>query len=170
VRLALTAPIKHGKIKNTARSKSRLDNTGGRMAFWRKYLTIVGLSLIAFGVYITFCKNTPLFAPFGNLIDPIFWPDGTVTEGTRNFKGFIYSFSGVYVLLWGMNFLFISKYALIPGNRWAWNCLVSSTIIWFITMVPFSIYYRVYYNVIGDVLFFITVAIPMIRIRKYIYS
>ena len=120
-------------------------------------------------MYIAFCKNTPLFALFGNLIDPVFWPDNAVTEGTRNFKGFIYSFSGVYVLLWGMNFLFISRYALVQGNGWAWNCLVSSTIIWFSIMVPYSIYYKVYYNVAGDVIFFILIAIPLIKIRKYIY-
>jgi hypothetical protein len=138
--------------------------------FWKKYLMIIGLSLIAMGAYVAFLNNTSVFALFGNLINPVFWADGMTTEGTRNFKGFIYSFSGVYVLLWGINFLFISKYALVRGNKWAWNCLALSTIIWFTIMEPFSIYYKVYYNAIGDVIFFILIAIPMIKIRKHIYA
>src|SRR5512133_230779 len=135
--------------------------------FWKKYLMGIGLALIAMGAYVALLNNTPVFALFGNLIDPVFWPDNMTTEGTHNFKGFIYSFSGVYVLLWGINFLFISKYALVRGNKWAWNCLALSTIIWFAIMEPFSIYYKVYYNAIGDVVFVILIAIPMIKIRKY---
>jgi hypothetical protein len=138
--------------------------------FWRKYLTIIGFSLIAMGVYIAFFKNTPLFAPFGNLIDPVFWPDKTTTEGTQNFKGFIYSFSGIFVLLWGINFTFISKNTLVRGNKWAWNCLALSTVAWVTVMVPFSICYKVYFNAIADVLFFIITIIPLIKIRKYIYA
>ncbi len=128
--------------------------------FWKNYLIIIGLSLIGFGIYIVFFKNSPAFTLFDNLIDPVFWTNETITEGTRNFKGFIYSFSGTYVLLWGINFLFLSKYALSPGNRWAWNCLALSTLLWFIIMVPFSWYYKVYYNVFGDILFFILISVP----------
>jgi hypothetical protein len=138
--------------------------------FWKNYLVMVGFSLVGMGIYVAFFKNTLLFSPFGNLIDPVFWMNESITEGTRNFKGFIYSFSGTYVLLWGINFLFLSKYALIPGNKWAWNCLALSTIIWFTIMVPFSLFYKVYYNVIGDTLFFILITIPMLKIRKYIFS
>jgi hypothetical protein len=140
------------------------------MNFWKNWLVIIGLSLIGLGVYITFFKNTPLFAFFGNLIDPVFWSNEVITGGTRNFKGFIYSFSGTYVLLWGINIVFISRYALIQGNKWAWNCLALSTIVWFAIMAPFSFYYKVYYNVIGDILFFILIAVPMLKIRKHIFS
>jgi hypothetical protein len=138
--------------------------------FWKNYLVFIGFSLIGMGLYVTFFKNTPLFALFGNLIDPVFWTNEVATEGTRQFKGFIYSFSGTYVLMWGINFLFLSRYALIPGNKWAWNCMTLTTILWFTIMVPFSFYYKVYYNAIGDILFFILIAIPMLKIRKYIFS
>jgi hypothetical protein len=36
--------------------------------------------------------------------------------------------------------------------------------------VPFSLYYKVYYNVIGDILFFIVIAVPMLKIRKHVFS
>lgn len=128
----------------------------------------IGLALIVMGVYVAIFNNTPVFALFGNMIDPVFWSDTMTTEGTKNFKGFIYSFSGTYVLLWGINFFFISKYALVRGNKWAWNCLALSTIVWFVIMEPFSILYKVYYNVIGDIIFFILIMIPMIKIKKHI--
>jgi len=137
---------------------------------WKKCLILIGISLIGFGLYITFFKNTSFFALFANLIDPVFWTNETISEGTLNFKGFIYSFSGTYVLLWGIHFLFLSKYALTPGNRWAWNCLALSTSLWFIIMVPFSFYYKVYYNVFGDILFFILISIPLLKVRKFVYT
>jgi hypothetical protein len=137
--------------------------------FWRKYLILIGISLISMGTYVSLFNTTPLFALFGNLIDPVFWPDEITTDGTKHFKGFIYSFSGVYVLLWGVNFLFISKYALVRGNKWAWNCLALSTILWSSIMVPFSMYYKVYYNVIGDIVFFVLIAIPLMGIRRHIF-
>lgn len=137
---------------------------------WKSCLVLIGILLIGFGIYITFFKSTPLFALFANLIDPVFWTNETITEGTRNFKGFIYSFSGTYVLLWGINFTCLSKYALNPGNKWAWNCLALSSVIWFTIMVPFSWYYKVYYNVIGDIVFFIVIWIPLLKLRKYVYS
>lgn len=91
--------------------------TGDTMEFWKRYLFFISFAIIAMGAYVALCNRTPLFALFGNLIDPVFWPDNAITKGTQGFKGFIYSFSGVYVLLWGINFSFISKHALIPGNR-----------------------------------------------------
>ncbi len=141
-----------------------------KIDFWRKYLICIGISLIFMGVYITILNTTSLFSLFGNLIDPVFWPDGITSDGTQQFKGFIYTFSGVYVLLWGINFLFISKYALVQGNKWAWNSLALSTAIWFVIMEPFSIYYKVYYNAIGDVIFLILILIPLLKIRKHIFS
>ncbi len=82
------------------------------MDFWKKYLAIISISIIIMGVYVTFFKNTPLYSLFSNLIDPVFWPDKSITQGTQDFKGFIYSFSGVFILLWGMNFFFISRMLL----------------------------------------------------------
>jgi hypothetical protein len=140
------------------------------MVFWKKYLTIISGSIIVMGLYVTFFKNTPMYSLFSNLIDPVFWPDKSIIQGTQDFKGFIYSFSGVFVLLWGLNFFFISRYALLRGNRWAWNCIAVSTLTWVLIMIPFSIVYKVYYNAIGNVLFFIIIAIPMIKIRKFIYA
>jgi len=141
-----------------------------KIIFWKKYLMAIGLALIAMGAYVAIFNNTPVFALFGNLIDPVFWSNTMMTEGTKKFKGFIYNFSGTYVLLWGINFFFISKYALVRGNKWAWNCLALSTIVWFVIMEPFSILYKVYHNAIGDVIFFIIIMIPMLKIKKYIFD
>jgi hypothetical protein len=139
-----------------------------KIIYLKKYLMAIGISLIIMGIYVAIFNNTPIFALFTNLIDPVFWPDNVMTDGTKKFKGFIYSFSGTYVLLWGVNFFFVSKYALVRGNKWAWNCLALSTITWFVIMEPFSIIYKVYSNAIGDFMFFIIIMIPLIKLKKYI--
>jgi hypothetical protein len=37
-------------------------------------------------------------------------------------------------------------------------------------MEPFSVYYKVCYNAVGDIIFFILIAVLLLRIRKYIYA
>ena len=140
------------------------------MEFWRRYLVWIGVSLAAMGLWIVAFKNTPVFAIFVSTVERVFWPNNIIPEVVRGFRGFMYSFSGTFLLLWGLNFACIAKFALVPGNKWAWNCLALSTMIWFTIMMPSSVLYKVYYNAIADVLFLIIIAIPMLKIRKFILS
>jgi hypothetical protein len=139
------------------------------MTFWKRYLIFTGALLLATGLWIAFLKNTPAFALFVKSVETVFWIGGVIPEDVMNFRGFIYSFSGTFLSLWGVFIIFISKNALIAGNKWAWNSLVYSTLLWFIIMMPSSVYYKVYYNAIGDVIFLIFLGIPLIKIKKYIF-
>jgi hypothetical protein len=138
-----------------------------KLNYWRKYLLLTSYFMMAIGIYVAFFKNTALFTPFKRLIDPVFWPDNIMSEGTQQFKGFIYSFSGVFVLLWGLNSYFIIKNAFEPKNKWAWDCIVITTLVWFVIMFCFSIYYKVYYNAVFDVIYFVALLVPIIKTRKY---
>jgi hypothetical protein len=137
--------------------------------FWRGYLLVISYTLIAMGIYIVFLKNTFLFLPINQAIDSVFWTNELISEGTKDFKTFIYTFSGVYVLLWGVNLFFIMKYAFKPGNKWAWVSVLTTVLIWFFIMFPFSIIYKVYLNAFTDLLYFVILILPLIFTRKHFY-
>jgi hypothetical protein len=133
---------------------------------WRKYFCVISLMLIAMGIFIVFFKDTRIFWLFAGFIDPVFWSNEIITENTIRFKSFIYSFSGTYVLLWGINLFFISKFAFRPENKWAWYNILITALVWFLIMFPFSLYYGVAVNAIGDSIFFIMILLPLIFTRK----
>lgn len=54
------------------------------------------------GIFVALFKDTNIYKLFSQYIDPVFWPDNVIPENTKLFKSFIYSFSGTYVLLWGL--------------------------------------------------------------------
>ena len=141
-----------------------------KFIFWKNYLLAISISLIIMGVFIAFFKNTPFFVLFSQYIDPVFWPNGNITINALNFKSFIYSFSGTYIILWGMFLLIIVKYAFVPENKWVWNGILATTVVWLCIMFPFSLYYKVYVNAWGDVVFFILLILPLFFTRKYFYK
>jgi hypothetical protein len=138
--------------------------------FWKKYLYLISFLLIAMGIFVALFKDTNFYKLFSQYIDPVFWPDNLIPENTKLFKSFIYSFSGTYVLLWGINLLFISRFAFKPENKWAWYCILITSLVWICIMLPFSIYYGVLVNVYGDILFFAMIILPLIFTRKYFFK
>jgi hypothetical protein len=134
--------------------------------FWKRFLIAISISLIAMGICVAFLKNSLLFTQF---IDPVFWPDEVISKQTQIFKSFIYSFSGTYVILWGIFLFIISKFAFKPENKWAWNSIVITTLVWFCIMCPFSFFYKIYANAIGDIIFLVFISIPLLSTRKHFY-
>jgi len=141
-----------------------------KLDFWKKYLYLMSFLLIAMGIFIVLFKDTPVYKLFSQYIDPVFWPDNMISENTRLFKSFIYSFSGTYVLLWGINLFFISRFAFKPENKWAWYSILITSLVWICIMFPFSMYYGVIVNAYGDILFFILIILPLIFTRKYFFK
>jgi hypothetical protein len=138
--------------------------------FWKKYLYFISFLLIAMGIFVAFFKDTNIYKLFSQYIDPVFWPDNVIPKNTMHFKSFIYSFSGTYVLLWGINLLFISRFAFKPDNKWAWYSIFITSLVWICIMFPFSLYYGVMVNVYGDIIFFIMIILPLIFTRKYFFK
>lgn len=125
---------------------------------------------MAMGLFIVFFKDLPVFVLFSQYIDPVFWKGEDISESTKLYKSFMYSFSGTYVMLWGILLFAITKCAFKPENKWAWNSILITTLVWFFTMFPFSLYYKVYVNAFGDMVFFILIMIPLVFTKKQFIS
>ena len=82
------------------------------------------------------------------------------------FKAFIYGVLGASMAGWGMLFAFIVYYPFRQKEKWAWNALLAGFTLWF----PFGLYVSfragVYANIVGVVVFFVLVMVPLFFTRK----
>ncbi len=130
--------------------------------FCYRWLLIDSFIIVTVGIYIAFLKDTPLFILFNAPIDPVFWKNGIIDNPAVLFKGFIYSILGAVMIVWGIQFFFILKFAFARQQKWAWYCILVSLIVWFPIDEFFSIYYGVYFNAIFNILFLLLLLIPLL--------
>lgn len=138
-----------------------------RINFWKKYLLTLSYLIIGIGVYVAFFKSTILYRPFNNIVDPVFWPEGIQQQNTIQYKYFVYSLLGSCMIVWGLFLHFIIKNAYNSRQKWIWQCILITTIAWFLIDETYSIIYKVYYNAIFNLILLTIVAFSIINTRKY---
>ncbi|OHD30880.1 MAG: hypothetical protein A2086_06320 [Spirochaetes bacterium GWD1_27_9] len=131
-----------------------------------KVLMTIAILFFFIGLFIVFFNNTPLFSIINKLIDPIFWTNEIISNGTLRYKSFSWGYIGMLNAIWGLYLYFIVKFALMKREKWAWMCIAVSIIIWFILDTWFSISNDLYFNVIVNILFMVSFIIPLILTRK----
>jgi hypothetical protein len=131
--------------------------------FWQRWLLILGIAFVVLGIVMTLPFGADLF---DGLINPVFWENGIISDKANAFKVFIYGVLGASMVGWGVLFAFIAHYPFRQKEKWAWNCLVTGFILWFIFGQYVSIRAGVYANVVADIVFFGLVMVPLFFTRK----
>ena len=131
--------------------------------FWQRWLLILAIAFVVLGAMMTLPFGANLF---DGLINPVFWKNGAMPDNVNTFKTFIYGVLGAAMVGWGMLFAFIVHYPFRQKEKWAWNCLLTGFTVW----LPFGLYVSirgsVYANVVGDIVFFVLVLVPLFFTRK----
>ena len=131
--------------------------------FWQRWLLVLAIAFVVLGALMTLPFGANLF---DGLINPVFWKNGAIPHDVNAFKAFIYGVLGAAMVGWGILFAFIVYYPFRQKEMWAWNCLLAGFAIWF----PFGLYVSirggVYANVVGDIIFFVLVLVPLFFTRK----
>ena len=131
--------------------------------FWQRWLLVLAIAFVALGALMTLPFGANLF---DGLINPVFWENGAIPHDANAFKAFIYGVLGAAMVGWGILFAFIVYYPFRQKEMLAWNCLLAGFAIWF----PFGLYVSirggVYANVVGDIIFFVLVLVPLFFTRK----
>lgn len=135
--------------------------------FWQRWLLIVGFVISIFGISVSFFSGTALFYLFDNNINLNFWGSVDVPNNIKEFQKWIYGAWGATVAGWGIFVIFIAHYPFQRREKWSWNCLISGLLLWFFIDSGFSVYYRVYINVILNTILLILVMLPLVFTRKY---
>jgi hypothetical protein len=140
-----------------------MDNFG----FWQRWLFVVGLFVIIFGLLMSFLSQTgPFDLLFNNQINPIFWGGRTAPEEVVSFQGWIYGVLGATVAGWGITLAFIARYPFKNKEKWAWNCVTLGMLVWFIVDTAISLYFGVIFNALFNTFLLIAVMIPVTMSHK----
>ena len=118
-----------------ATAGKKMNKNEATVKFWKNYLIMIGVSLIGMGLYVAFFNNTPLFKLFGNLIDPVFYPNETVPKEHEISKASSIVFP-VPMFCFGESTLFFFPntplFRAINGHGIAWPCQhYSGSPLWF---------------------------------------
>lgn len=139
-----------------------------KFKFQYNWLIINSILIIAIGLYIALLKSTSLFL-FDDLLNHYFWDKNyDFPEGTIRFGNFLYSLMGAVMTVWGIIMYKLTKHAIKNKEKWAWDAILISILVWFPIDEFFSIYYKVYFNAIFNIIFLATLIIPLIGIKKYL--
>jgi len=61
-----------------------------------------GVIFIAIGLFMVFFNKSALFVIVNKIIDPLFWSDEILSKGTLNFKSLMWTFTGMFHIIWGV--------------------------------------------------------------------
>ena len=126
------------------------------------WLKIVSVLFAFLGIVIALFNQTAIFkAMFNNQINPVFWYNSELSIESLRFQQWIYGLLGATCLMVGILIYFIIKNAYTKKEKWAWKCLFYSVLAWFVIDEPISIYYRVYFNAIFNLILLIAVLTPL---------
>lgn len=140
----------------------------GSFNFWQKWLFSFGIYLIVFGLLLSFFSHSTLMNYlFNNQINPAFWGLTELPEDAKRFQAWIYGVLGATISGWGVFISFIAYYPFKAKEPWAWNCIGTGFIIWFVIDTTISVYYNVGFNVFINVTFLLFMLLPLIFTRKH---
>jgi hypothetical protein len=131
--------------------------------FWQRWLLVLAIAFVGLGIVMALPFGANLF---DTLINPVFWEDGAMPANVYAFKAFIYGVLGASMAGWGMLFAFIIYYPFQQKEKWAWNALLAGFTLWFVFGLYVSFRAGVYANVVGDIVFYVLVMVPLFFTRK----
>lgn len=135
--------------------------------FWQKWLSVVSLVVVLFGLSVAFLNNTYLFKVlFSDWVNKSFWGAPDVAEQVALFQKWIYGLLGAAFTGWGIFMFFVARGPFKRKERWAWNCFAIGLLVWFILDTWFSYQYGIYSNIVTNVLFLLLLGLPLVYTRK----
>ena len=142
-------------------------DTPANFLFWQRWLVVTSELLIIFGLVMAFLNRTIAFDLFNSQINPIFWGAADIPAGAWAFQGWIYGVAGAIVVGWGIFLFYLARYPFKQQEKWAWNCIFTGLLVWYVVDTFISVQFKVYFNAISNTVIFIPMILPLIFTRKY---
>jgi len=136
-------------------------------SFWQRWLFVVSVIIAVAGVLMALLSGTLIFEVFNQLIVPVFWDANPVGDSAEGFQKFIYGLLGSTMASWGVFMSFVAYYPFRNKEKWAWNCMVMGTLLWYVLDTGFSIYHKVYVNAVGNTALLVLVMLPVVFTKKH---
>jgi len=136
-------------------------------AFWQRWLLVVSVVVVVFGLALAICNQSTVFdVVFNDRVNPVFWRSAQATPEVVRFQQWIYGVLGATVAGWGLLMAFITAYPFKRREPWSWTCLAASIGLWFVFDTTISAYFAVVINVAVNCALAVAVALPLAFTRK----
>jgi hypothetical protein len=129
---------------------------------WRYWLLVVSVFITVFGTVMATLNSTIVFGFFNAQINPAFWGGSAVPAPAQAFQAWVYGAWGATVMGWGVTMFFIAYYPFKHQEKWAWNAVFVSVLMWFTLDTAISWVYGVIVNVLLNTTILILVLIPLL--------
>jgi hypothetical protein len=130
--------------------------------FWQKWLYVVGLVLVLFGLALAFFNQTAVFDfLFNHQIDPVFWGGQPIGSDAALFQRWAYGVLGATVAGWGIFLAFIAQYPFRRKERWAWTCVAVGLGSWYLVDTGLSLRAGVWFNALFNGALLILACLPL---------
>ncbi len=139
-----------------------------RFNFWQRWLFLIGIVIVSFGIFMAIFNQTAIFGLFNNQIDPVFWGSTPIPEAFTQFQGWVYGVLGSTMAGWGIMLLFIIQYPFRQREKWAWNAIAISLGFWYLLDTGISLYFGVNFNAVFNTLLLVFLIPPLLGTRKLV--
>jgi hypothetical protein len=137
-----------------------------RFSFWQRWLSVVSIIIVVFGIALALLGTTPLFEWMNTLINQAIWKTTVIPAEAQVLQQWMYAVLGATVAGWGTTMFFIARHPFARQERWAWNCLVTALIVWYPIDTLASLYFGVAFNALFNTGLLLMLALPLLFTRK----
>jgi len=136
--------------------------------FWTKWLILIGLLLVLFGLALAVFNQSLLFEIlFNSNVDPVFWGLAAVPPASQNFQRWAYAVLGATVAGWGVFLTFLAYFPFHKKELWAWNCILVGMLVWYFPDTILSMLYGVVFNAVFNTLLLVLILLPLIFTHRH---
>ena len=139
-----------------------------KLIFWTKWLQVMGIFLITFGVLLSF---TPFMEwTLGQMYYDNYFSIEKYTQisvGDLKFQRFVYGATGGLLMCWGITIYFLTKHGITNGLKWTWKALLFSTFGWFIGDSYISLATGFEIHALMNLLILIPIVLPLVQTKEH---
>jgi hypothetical protein len=125
--------------------------------FWCRWLFVLGLLIVAFGLAMSLFGGSRLF----DFVEPVFWGAQAQPMQAHAFRSWIYGVTGATMAGWGVFLSFLALRAFARRERWAWWCVALGMLVWYIPDTAMSLRFGVIFNAVINTALLAGVALPL---------
>lgn len=136
-----------------------------RLAFWWRWLFVVTLLTIAFGLFLMLAPDWTrqgfsllFYATPGQF-------DAFGAEPAR-YVNFIHAALGAAITGWGVILMLVTLWLFRRGKREGWIAIAASLVAWFVPDVAVSLWFGFWQNVVLDGVFAVLYAAPLVAMHR----
>jgi len=138
--------------------------------FWQKWLTYANVITLIVGLLVAFAGNSFVFKLHNNYTQNVFLGGEELTGDLLQFKNWLFGIIGGTIVGFHLLMIFISENAFKKKEKWAYQAMLYSLLIWFVIDSSISIYTGALYNVIIiNLVALFLIGLPLVMTRRAFY-